>query len=673
MKSPTLLTISLSIMALPTTAQITTDGTLGPSINLEGPNFQIRAQLGQQHGPNLFHSFRDFNLNSHESATFSGPNSVQNILSRVTGGNPSHIDGLIRSSIPNAALYFLNPYGIMFGPNARLDVQGSFHASTADYLRLQDGGRFDVRLSNDSVLTVAPIEAFGFLTETQAPITLQSSQLFVPTGKTLSLIGGELLMKGDFPSYDPFETFHPDYTSKLFSEFGRINLASLASRGEVIPTQSSLVMNAQKAGNITAHNTWIGVSGDGAGDLFIRGGHVELKNSELEGDSVDKDSGIINIQVEHLKLQGSEIATDTHGIGQGGQIIIKATETLTLSVQHDNGFPSFIFSGTEGQFDSAGEGGQIDIEARQIVLSDGARISSFSQGPGHSGSIMIKASESLIISSTRSETFQPDPFGHLKHTEPQEGNTGISGLFSHSTSAELNAGNAGSISVQAERLHLLDQSLITASAKNAGGGNISLTTPKVLYLREGRITTSVTSGKGNGGNLTLGNPLFIILDNSQIRATADEGRGGNIQIQSDQLIASPDSLVSASSRLGVDGNVQIESPTVNLDDFLVVLPGGYIDASGQLLPPPCTTARVAKNRFVVKRIAGSPPSPDDFQSNRLVLLPDEERATQKTSPDKSAGQSAPKVAVKMTGCHQDLSKTKSQATPENRVIDEQLF
>ena len=659
MKSPALLTITLLIIALPTTAQITTDGTLGTSINLSGPNFQIGANLGQQHGPNLFHSFRDFNLSSHESATFSGPNSVQNILSRVTGGNPSHIDGLLRSTIPNADVYFLNPYGIMIGPNARLDVQGSFHASTADYLRLQDGGRFDARLPNDSLLTVAPIEAFGFLTETPAPITLQSSQLFVPTGKTLSLIGGELLMKGDFPSDDPFETFHPDYTSKLFSEFGRINLASLASRGEVIPTQSSLVMNAQKAGNITVHNTWIGVSGDGAGDLFIRGGYVELKNSELEGDSVDKDSGIINIQVEQLKLQGSEIATDTHGIGQGGQIIIKATETLTLSVQHDNGFPSFIFSGTEGQFDSAGEGGQIDIEARQIVLSDGARISSFSQGPGHSGSIVIKASESLIISSTLSGTFQPDPFGHFKHTEPQEGNTGISGLFSHSTSAELNAGNAGSISVQAERLHLFDHSLITASAKNAGGGNISLTTPNVLYLREGRITTSVTSGKGNGGNITLGNPLFVILDNSQIRATADEGRGGNIRIQSDQLIASPDSLVSASSRLGLDGNVQIESPTVNLDDFLVMLPGGYIEASGQL-PAPCATTRVAKNRFVVKRIAGSPPSPDDLQSNRLVLLPDEERATQKTSPrlfGAGTGQSAPKVAVKMTGCRLDLSRT----------------
>jgi len=90
--------------------------------------------LGRQHGGNLFHSFQDFNLNSSESATFSGPNNVSNVISRVTGGNPSNIDGLIRSTMPNADMYFLNPYGIMFGPNAQLDVQGSFHASTADTL-----------------------------------------------------------------------------------------------------------------------------------------------------------------------------------------------------------------------------------------------------------------------------------------------------------------------------------------------------------------------------------------------------------------------------------------------------------------------------------------------------------------------------------------------------------
>ncbi len=109
-----LLTVSLLIITIFTNAEIITDGTLGNQLNLPGLNFQITPDLGEQHGGNLFHSFQDFNLNNLESATFSGSNSVHNIISRVTGGNPSNIDGLIRSTISNADMYFLNSYGIIF-------------------------------------------------------------------------------------------------------------------------------------------------------------------------------------------------------------------------------------------------------------------------------------------------------------------------------------------------------------------------------------------------------------------------------------------------------------------------------------------------------------------------------------------------------------------------------
>lgn len=180
-------------------AQVTLDGTLGKSGPRAGPHYQIPADFGQQHSGNLFHSFRDFNLQNQESATFSGPPSVQNILSRVTDGKPSNIDGTLRSTIPNADVYLLNPYGILFGKHAKLDVPGGFHASTADYLRLQNGGQFNARVPNDSLLTVALVAAFGFLTDTPAAITTQDSQLSVPKSKTLSLIGGGLKFDGPLP------------------------------------------------------------------------------------------------------------------------------------------------------------------------------------------------------------------------------------------------------------------------------------------------------------------------------------------------------------------------------------------------------------------------------------------------------------------------------------------
>jgi filamentous hemagglutinin family protein len=133
--------------------QITTDGTLGTAGALTGPHYAIPSSLGRQSGANLFHSFGQFNLATGESATFSGPNSVANIISRVTGAQASSIDGTLSSTIPGANLYLINPRGILLGPNARLNLTGSFHASTADYLKFSDGTRFEATPTGAPVLT----------------------------------------------------------------------------------------------------------------------------------------------------------------------------------------------------------------------------------------------------------------------------------------------------------------------------------------------------------------------------------------------------------------------------------------------------------------------------------------------------------------------------------------
>jgi filamentous hemagglutinin family protein len=121
--------------------RITIDGRLSPAQTLIGPSYAITPNLGRQVGGNLFHSFGKFGLSTGESATFSGPATVGNIIGRVTG-NPSSIDGKVQSTIAGANLYLINPSGIVFGPNATVNVSGSFHASTADYLKLSDGAKF---------------------------------------------------------------------------------------------------------------------------------------------------------------------------------------------------------------------------------------------------------------------------------------------------------------------------------------------------------------------------------------------------------------------------------------------------------------------------------------------------------------------------------------------------
>ncbi len=78
-------------------ASIATDGSLGPARMLAGPHYQIPASLGTQKGPNLFQSFKIFGLLTGETATFSGPPAINNVVGRVTGGNLSSINGAIQS------------------------------------------------------------------------------------------------------------------------------------------------------------------------------------------------------------------------------------------------------------------------------------------------------------------------------------------------------------------------------------------------------------------------------------------------------------------------------------------------------------------------------------------------------------------------------------------------
>ena len=129
---------TLLLTALPLHAEITPDASLGTQVIKIGQESFIR--IGTQNGPNLFHSFSNFDINTGEIATFVGPTIIENIINRVTGGTTSNIDGLIRSSIPGANLYLLNPAGVLFGPNAALDISGSFHVSSADYINLGNNG-----------------------------------------------------------------------------------------------------------------------------------------------------------------------------------------------------------------------------------------------------------------------------------------------------------------------------------------------------------------------------------------------------------------------------------------------------------------------------------------------------------------------------------------------------
>ncbi|MFM9046671.1 MAG: filamentous hemagglutinin N-terminal domain-containing protein, partial [Cyanobium sp.] len=165
---------------------------LGTRVVVNGNEFTITD--GKLSGANQFHSFDRFDLNSSQSARFQTPGQVKNILGRVVSSSPSMIDGLIRVSGANANLYIINPTGISFGPNARLDVPGSFHASTAQAIRLGDGWFRASGANNTDALSGAP-NGFAFL-HNQPGTIINAGQLQVPAGETITLMGGTVINTG---------------------------------------------------------------------------------------------------------------------------------------------------------------------------------------------------------------------------------------------------------------------------------------------------------------------------------------------------------------------------------------------------------------------------------------------------------------------------------------------
>ncbi|MEL7331494.1 MAG: filamentous hemagglutinin N-terminal domain-containing protein, partial [Cyanobacteria bacterium J06560_2] len=163
-------------------AQISSDQTLGAeesivktSVDASG-NSAVLIEGGATRGPNLFHSFEAFSVDENASAYFANPNNVSSIFSRVTQSAPSNILGTLGVNGP-ADLYFINPNGIVFGEHAKLDLQGSFYATTADEIRSQGTDLFSSALTSDSsqLLAVRPSAFFFSRTNQGSDVVVRTS------------------------------------------------------------------------------------------------------------------------------------------------------------------------------------------------------------------------------------------------------------------------------------------------------------------------------------------------------------------------------------------------------------------------------------------------------------------------------------------------------------------
>lgn len=183
-----------TVYSIPALAQLVPDATLGgqPSI-VHTTNSIDTIQGGRRVGNNLFHSFQEFNVGAGRSLYFTDPG-VANILTRVTGNHPSHIQG--RLGVNGAAnLFLMNPNGIIFGAGASLDMRGAFTATTATAIQFSDGSEFSATNPQAPPLLRVNVP-LGIQLGTPRGNLQQSGHLAVADGQTMTLHGQQVTVDG---------------------------------------------------------------------------------------------------------------------------------------------------------------------------------------------------------------------------------------------------------------------------------------------------------------------------------------------------------------------------------------------------------------------------------------------------------------------------------------------
>jgi filamentous hemagglutinin family protein len=380
---------------------------------------------GVQRGQNLFHSFQDFNIGAGGAAYFRHVPEVQNILTRVTGGNPSRIQGILGTIgfangqfLPSTANVFLiNPAGIIFGPGAELDVGGSFVATTAHGLKFGTLGEFSATNPQppSPLLTINPSALFVNQLAASQPrpgnIQVNGSFLFVPNSQSLLLVGGDVQLDnaavGVFgPGGGRVElggiTGPGQVDLTLQGNEWRLGFLVGIARGDVqIRNQSRVNLLGETGGSLAIHTRNLEIlegsrvlggiaNGSGtttsqAGDIEVDAtGEIQIRQSSvianLVGIGATGNSGKVVVRAKSLTLaEGSILGSQINGLGNGGNVEVTA-EAITLDRPNSNGNRSAIIS--EVSAIGRGKGGDVTIQAGVLTITNGAGVSATTFGTG---------------------------------------------------------------------------------------------------------------------------------------------------------------------------------------------------------------------------------------------------------------------------------------------------
>jgi len=629
------------------TAPITSSGLntqISGPISVDGQvQYDITGGMRPGGGANLFHSFGEFSVPIDAIANFRNDANLPTsyILGRVTGGNISNIFGAIHTSnFDGANLFLMNPAGFLFGPHATLNVGGMVSFTSADYLKLEDGARFNAVSSTaaDALLTASPVAAFGFLDSTSGAIRVQGSHLEAKPGKGIALVGGNITVESGPLADGTRQQAH------LSAPNGTIQLAIAASPGE-FEAMSLQSVESEEGNSFTSFgsvmlNRGSTVNLSGTDTVSIRGGQFVLSVNDASLSTAESAGGTGAIVLN----SGSSINTEASGTELGGTISLKAAKTIALygnssittSVEDGSGelltltAPSIelleesnIGTSTSG----LGKAGNVELQGDQVTFTSRSFITTRTQAGGRGGDITIRgltgqgssardirlSENSRLVSETKGDGEGEQ--GDAGHIRVETARLNLSGGSFFNTTSRGSTGKGGNILVHATESVIISGSgtqLTSESTESSSGnaGNVSITAPSITVENGGSILSN-TDFKGNAGTITVDtNNLQLLsggrITSSSLPGTSFSAKGGAVTVrgiansaQSIFIDGSGSGIFTDTQGEGAGGNITLKAENITIQH------GGTLSAKTSGTEPSAIGGTITVNADQVRLQSGA--------------------------------------------------------------------
>ncbi|MEM8613887.1 MAG: S-layer family protein [Cyanobacteria bacterium P01_H01_bin.105] len=465
----------------------------------------------------LFHSFQQFSVPTGGAALFQNDPSLSTIITRITGALPSEIDGAIAAN-GNVDLFLLNPNGIIFGPNAVLQLPGSFIASSADNVVFADGSVFSAATANTPLLTMS-----------------------IPTGLQMGTTPGDILVEGpgNFPPTLPGLLVSPGHTLALVG--GNVSVIG----GTVSAPLGRLEIGSAPQGTIDL--TSIDNGFDLTYDPTSTFGAINLSQGALLNTS-GAGGGDIDLQGQTILVEdGSQVLAVTQGPLAGGDLRIAATESVTVQGDSANGeIISRLSTDTLGD----GSGGDLIVETGQLRVRDRGLISASTGGNGPGGNLIVRAAE-VNLSGLGFDTLQ------VLLANTLQGNSDISDAESGLLAGSGGAGPAGQLRIDTDQLRLQDGALISTTTSGTGNGGDAFVnaTESVDIIGSVFLTGTLRGTTGTAGNLSLDTKRLTLRAGGLLQTfTFGAGSGGTLAINATESVNLLDTPPGAIAPTGIFAN-----------------------------------------------------------------------------------------------------------------------